>query len=283
MLEKEQMLDILENSSSLRVADLQCKNIGDCFYITSKDMEKNPEFFKAKLLSLQNKFIVTGSNEKTAFAYEYVKFNDFLIDVVNLTKFGKQTEILCTTDKNKKELSINLLDKNENSRYVLGIGDCSFSLTMENKYGLIQLRYDLTSDHTISYKEKSQNQTFYLDLNRKMNHILLTTSTQSNQTTESVENILLSPLFTNYINSFFSATHIQKTIDYVFSKIEQEIPNLYSEIQKFNIYKDLVNDYEKTTATFFSKMFGMYFDMNEYVDKKKIVQIEKAEQKQLHI
>lgn len=283
MLEKEQMIDILENSSSLRAADLQCNNIGECLYITSKDMEKNPEFFKAKLLSLQNKFIVTGSNEKTAFAYEYVKFNDFLIDVVNLTKFGKQTEILCTTDKNKKELSINLLDKNENSRYILGIGDCIFSLTMENKYGLIQLRYDLTSDHMISYKEEFQNQTFHLDLDRKINNILLTTSIESNQTTESVENILLSPLFINYINSFFRAAHIQKTIDYAFSKIEQEIPNLYSEIQKFNIYKDLVNDYESTTATFFSKMFGMYFNISEYIDKKKIVQIEESEQKQLHI
>lgn len=275
---KEEILEILENSQVLKVANLKSFSTNANLYITFKDMDNNSNVFETKLLQLNDRFILRAYNEKTNFSYEYIKNQKLKIEVINLKKYDENIEILSVTDKNNQELSINITDNKTNNR-VISIGKKSFSVSLnENNYSQ-KILIDLGINDIIRYQEINNEKKFTLRLfriNQKI-HLVAHNNLENTKTNYTFSNKSLYKCLYDFIYN----DYILETIENVLSAINEKLPYALQEIKNYEIIDDLYLLGEKKNML--SKLFGKNNKISNVIDENRKRKEEKNKQKKLHI
>lgn len=275
---KEEILEILENSQALKVANLKSFSTNANLYITFKDMDNNSNVFETKLLQLNDRFILRAYNEKTNFSYEYIKNQKLKIEVINLKKYDENIEILSVTDKNNQELSINITDNKTNNR-VISIGKKSFSVSLnENNYSQ-KILIDLGINDIIRYQEINNEKKFTLRLfriNQKI-HLVAHNNLENTKTNYTFSNKSLYKCLYDFIYN----DYILETIENVLSAINEKLPYALQEIKNYEIIDDLYLLSEKKNML--SKLFGKNNKISNVIDENRKRKEEKNKQKKLHI
>ena len=277
-MSKEEILEILENSQALKVANLKSFSTNANLYITFKDMDNNSNVFETKLLQLNDRFILRAYNEKTNFSYEYIKNQKLKIEVINLKKYDENIEILSVTDKNNQELSINITDNKTNNR-VISIGKKSFSVSLnENNYSQ-KILIDLGINDIIRYQEINNEKKFTLRLfrtNQKI-HLVAHNNLENTKTNYTFSNKSLYKCLYDFIYN----DYILETIENVLSAINEKLPYALQEIKNYEIIDDLYLLGEKKNML--SKLFGKNNKISNVIDENRKRKEEKNKQKKLHI
>ena len=104
MLTNIDVMEILNDSKLLKLANLECINLGGKLVLKNQNIDENPVVYKLDINSEKNKFTINSISEKSEISYEYVIDNGKTINVLNIKDFYEKVELLKVDNK----ISINI-------------------------------------------------------------------------------------------------------------------------------------------------------------------------------
>lgn len=276
-----EILEILENSQVLKVANLDCFSTRSDIYIKFNDMNKNPKVFNANTYLFGDKFVLKSFCDKTNLSYEHVKHQDLNIEVLNLKTFFENIEILSAVTNDDKNLTINISDNKSNA--VFGIGNNTISFGKNSHGHSMKLCYDFSIKDIVRYQEKNEKSSFYIKLVKEDRKINLITYNTNNDIVKNNKKIipLKNTVFDNAIYDFTYNEHIITQIEYILDVINQKLPNAIKEIGKYEVIDNLslLSDGKDLLC----KLFGKNQKISNIITSYSLLQTEKNNEKKLLI
>lgn len=273
MYTKEEILEILENSQVIKIANLKFFSTKSDIFVYFEDMDKDSKVFETRLLQLKDKFILRAFCEKTDFSYEYAKHDNLLIEAVNFKKFYENIEILSATKNNETDISINITDNKVNNA-VMSIGKQSLSFTLNEKDYSVKLRVDLGINEVIMYQEQNKNQTFNLNIKKDNKKAILSAYNTIDNKIVGEKTTLVFKFINSIIYDFIDTEHINSVIDHM-------LFNFF--IKKTSIGNINRSDFKIFDKLFFNRLYKDNDKIEKLIEPRKVLNFEQDKQKQLRI